>query len=175
MITRWRVLLVGLCLALVAGTGCQPRQPSPPRVDIGDELAFETIELDRSFTRGNAQYPKQEPAAFVLWKPEDVTQIEPWISPDAADQVRATDFSQQIVITVFQGLKPTLGFDAIVERVGIRDTTLVIVVQFWQNPPNVAGGAAMTSPYHLIRTARDNRRSPQSQVEMHSYTRYHEK
>lgn len=148
-------------------SACQQKQPAAPKVDIGQAIPFESIESLDDFL-----YQERETVYFVIWSREDIAQVDSWISDRAKAQLNSLDYSKYAGIAVFQGRQGENGHKVVIERIGIRDNTLVLVVQFWENPPNVGSGNVMTSPYEVVQISKENLRSQPSEVELHSYTQY---
>jgi hypothetical protein len=167
-------ILAFLCPLLLAFAACEPSQPSPPRVDIDRQVTFQTIEAVEDLEIGEDRaYPLQAAALFAIWEGDQIARVEQWITEEALEQLNALDFTQYAAIVVFQGLKGSNGYNVVIEQIGVRDNTLVVVAQFWQNPPLAPSGAVMTSPYHLVRIVKDNQLSTEVNTELYSYIQYH--
>ncbi len=148
MRTRWPGILIALLAAsLVTLAGCQP-----PGVDV----PFETIEQDPNNIGSTLAYPDGESRAILVTMPEEISQIEKFVSQAALEQLDALDFQQYVVIAVFRGRKANGGYPTIIERITLYDDQATIYAQFWN--PSKEGPlviALETSPYHVVKVRRD--------------------
>ena len=164
------ILLIALWATLLAVTGCRQRQLPAPHVEIDEKLTFETIEAEEGY---ELAYSSNARAYYLIWTREDVHQIDHFISASALDQLNELDFSKVAALAVFHGRKGSGGYNVVIEHIGMREGALVVVTQFWENPPGAPSPAIVTSPYQLVKFAKDSRLSPTTPIEFHGYTQYH--
>lgn len=160
-------LLMSLVSALVA-VACQPPWSTARDIPMDQELPFETISLTDYRSDGQF-YSGREPKLVLLWSAADITQIEPWI--DAADvaALQQVDFGNSAVVALFQGMQNGTGYRVVIERIGLRGQTLVVQAQFWEPAPGTEVGAALTSPYHLVKIPKATALIAQTPLELYHY------
>jgi hypothetical protein len=144
-------LLLACALAVRAEVNVLPgaaRAPSPQ----GTLLPFETIEQGL-----NSGYP--EAASYVVRSREDWAVL--WERAHAkvipVPPLPPVDFSQQMVVGVFQGSRPSGGYR--IEVTELLDTGAALEVAVRTSSPGrgCATTTAFTEPYHLVQTERLDR------------------
>jgi hypothetical protein len=136
-----------LLLALLSGlSACQPQ---PQEV----ALPFETIEQKEWAGTGQAYEPR-EPGLMIIAQIEDVAKLDNWITENARTQLQTLDYDAYFALAVFQGWKPSTGYNVQIESATRQDNTVTIHAGFREPGPDEAKGALITSPYHLVRVRR---------------------
>ncbi|MFX1377921.1 MAG: protease complex subunit PrcB family protein [Promethearchaeota archaeon] len=62
------------------------------------------------------------------------------------------DFTQNSVIAVFSGFKPTGGYSINITKIRVKITSVYVYVENISPPPEVEVPAVITFPYHIIKT-----------------------
>uniref|UniRef100_A0A7S1ZXI1 PrcB C-terminal domain-containing protein n=1 Tax=Trieres chinensis TaxID=1514140 RepID=A0A7S1ZXI1_TRICV len=94
------------------------------------------------------------PSDFVsLWSDHGSDRYPPPLAP-----VDAIDFEREMVVAVYRGSMSSGGYGVEVTGVEEReDGTLVVTVVETDPPPGATTSAALTQPYHVIKTARSDK------------------
>jgi len=121
-------------------------QVSPTEVT---SLAFTTIEHSDAATSG-ALYESQEPGLVVIASPDNVSQIEQFISDDAAARLASIDYGTHFAIIAFDGLKPASGYKILVSQVSRAEDTVYVFAQCLEPAADDVQADEVSSPYHLI-------------------------
>jgi len=120
-------LAVTICLALLSVQNAAPRMRT---IDKGTQSGIEE-------------------ARTVVVRTADEWQ-KLWRAHAAGKPVPAVDFSQEMVVGVFAGQRPTAGYS--VEIVGIRDENGGLVVDYRSGSPtrDAITAQVLTAPYDLV-------------------------
>jgi hypothetical protein len=132
------LLLLGLAGLLLSGCGPQERPLEWERVaqyDGGD----------------TAPSPNEQPRLTVVAAPEQVPELEPYIYSFVLDQVSETDFSQFLVLAVFQGYHGVVNYSVEVEDVTRNENVITVDARFLEPAPGEALENIESSPYYVLR------------------------
>ncbi len=132
-----------------AAFGLGACSPKPKEIT----LPFETIEQNETAGTG-ITYEDRESSLMVISSPEEAMTLSTWISDNAKEKLQEIDYTQQFVLAVFQGWKPTLGYSVEISRVTQLGDTVNVYVQFHEPGPDVQKADLVTSPYHLVQLQR---------------------
>lgn len=155
----WLLLLV--LLPMLVLSACQPRETELPaatteKTDVGTprqsqetNLPFETIEQKLKADMG-PPYEAREPGLMVIARPEEVANLDDWVTEDAKTQLQMLDYDAYFALIVFQGWKPTYGYDIQIERLARLEDKVTIFVQLKEPRPDEVKLDTVTSPYHLV-------------------------
>lgn len=132
---------LGILVALAGLSACQPKE-------IG--LPFETIEQRDASGTGQV-YEDKPPDLIVVTTPEEVANLDALVTPEAQARLQSLNYDAYFVIAVFQGRKPTTGYEIQIERITRRGNIVAIHTRFQEPKPDEAKGDEVTSPYHLVR------------------------
>lgn len=131
-----------LCLlfALAGLNACQPQET---------DLSFETIEQrDASGTR--QIYQDKQPGLIVITTLEEVANLDALVTPETQARLQSLNYDADFVLAVFQGWKPTDGYDIQVERITHLRDKVTVFVRLQEPPPDRKKNDIVTSPYHLV-------------------------
>jgi hypothetical protein len=131
------LLLLVISLVLVA---C-----GQPAVD----LPFQSIE-QRPMSGTGELYEDRQPGVIVISTADGVGKLEGLITPESLVQLQALDYQKHFAIAVFQGWKPTDGFNIQIERITRAGDQVSIIAQAKERQPDLARADVVTSPYHLV-------------------------
>lgn len=116
-----------------------------------DESNLALATIDQYESGGiDSEYNSKTPALVAIIHPEDFTLVDNWMRPEQRKQLQLLDFDKVFVLAVFQGDKPNTGYSVQVERVEYGNGVVSVLTQFNEPDPEMAVGAAETSPYHLV-------------------------
>jgi hypothetical protein len=132
-------LTIVVILMMIAA--CGPRET---------ELPFEMIEQADWGNAGSA-YEAKEPALVVVAQPVEADRLDDWITLHAQTYLQNLDYETYFAIVVFQGWKPTSGYNVQIDRIARRGNIINVYVQFREPKPEEAKASEATSPYHLVR------------------------
>ncbi len=129
------------------------------------DVPFVTIAL----TEGVMNIPYDESWSkprllLLLTSPEQISQIESWVSPQTLAALQQVDFEHHAVVALFRGRQGSTNYQTIIERITRRDDHLIVYAQFWEPNSKMASGAAITAPYHLVRIDKQQVPGPQSEL-----------
>lgn len=112
-------------------------------------LPFETIEQKLKADLG-PPYEGREPRLMVIARPEEVANLNDWVTEDAKDRLQTLDYDTYFALIVFQGWKPTFGYGIQIERITRLEGEVTVFVQFKEPRPDEEKADTVTSPYHLV-------------------------
>jgi hypothetical protein len=158
------LLLAGLIPLLLAGCTVDSL---PSRLSQylqgGETIPFETIALED----WGGPYPYEEPRMFLLTTEESVNEIADFVSAEDLLKLHQVNYATHAVIAVFRGVQPGSKHDVIIQRVLRQDDIVITVVALYPEPRGGETAAAVqTSPYHLVKIAKDNQISAQTQLKL---------
>ncbi len=134
------MLFLCILVALAGLSACQPKEV---------DLPFETIE--RRDASGTGQvYKDKSPGLIVIATPEEAAILDALVTPEAQVQLQRLDYDAYFVIAVFQGRKPTTGYDIQIERITRLESKVTIQARFLEPKPDAEKAPEETSPYHLV-------------------------
>ena len=166
---KWQSYWLWISLvSVLVMVACTPPWSTTPQVPIDQELPFETIGAE-AFGGEGREYPGDEPKLVLLLSAADIKPIEPWINAADVTALQQVDFTDSAAIALFQGMQNSTGYGVVIERVGLRGQTLVVQAQFWDPAPGSEVGAALTSPYHLVKIPKIAGLTTQMPLELHHY------
>ena len=120
------MLFLCILVTLAGLSACQPKEV---------DLPFETIE--RRDASGTGQvYKDKSPGLIVIATPEEAANLDALVTPEVQVQLQSLEYDAYFVIAVFQGRKPTTGYD--------------IQARFSEPKPDAEKAPEETSPYHLV-------------------------
>ena len=114
-----------------------------------NKLSFETIE-QRDSTGPGRYYEAIEPGITIITRKPDADYWDGWISDSAIRKLRKLGYKNSFALIVFQGLKPTDGYEVEIVRVTKSGNTISIYTQFHEPKPDELREEKITSPYHLV-------------------------
>jgi hypothetical protein len=116
-----------------------------------DNLPFETIARE-SYGIPWEESEWTEPDLFVLTSGQDISAIEPYIAPDAAAALKATDFDDAVVLAAFSGWQGHAAWKFCVTSITQQQGEVFLHTHLVDSP--VAPNAAAFY-YHLLRVPRE--------------------
>ena len=126
------------------------------RLKPGKPVSFSTIDQG-SYSRFN------EPAYLDFRAEEDWKRF--WAKHRPQDSPPPVDFSQEMVIAVFLGPRPTAGFSIRVQRLEEKDSFLWVLIQETLPSQDTTALQAETLPYHIVKL-------PRKEIPMHPVRKY---
>ena len=167
---KMRLTITLLLVLMTVTAACQVPMPLPtPPPSTPGEVAvpFATIALNDS--GGDIDITQHEiggqPQVLLLTSPDQLAGLESWVNPPTWAALQQVDFQHDAVIALFRGRKPTTNYQTIIEQITKQDNRLMVYAQFWEpNPAYYASGAAITSPYHVVKVARQDLPSEQPEL-----------
>ena len=126
----------------------KPRQTSTASTTRG-ALTFETL--------GRSDSPATEPSEATAWMALSATELEPFarlLNAEHQQKLTRVDFSADVVIAVFAGVKGSSGHEITLRRITRAGQGLHLTASQRGPAPNDAALTVMTSPYHVVRVAR---------------------
>lgn len=139
---RCNQYMLFLCvLVTLAGlSACQPKEINLP---------FETIEQRDASGTGQI-YKDKQPGLIVITTLEKVANLDALVTSEAQARLQSLNYDAYFVIAVFQGWKPTDGYDIQVERITHLGEKVTVFVRLQEPPPDRKKNDIVTSPYHLV-------------------------
>jgi hypothetical protein len=113
------------------------------------DLPFQSIE-QRPASGTGVRYEDHQPGVIVISAADEVDKLEGLITPESLAQLQALDYQKHLAMAVFQGWKPTDGFDIQVERITRAGDQVSIIAQAKERQPDLKRNDVVTSPYHLV-------------------------
>ena len=159
----WLLLLVLLVMLVLCA--CRSRETELPtetteqtKVETScqsqeTDLPFETIEQKLKADLG-PPYEGREPGLMVIARPEEVANLNDWVTEDAKARLQTLDYDAYFGLIVFQGWKPTFGYGIQVERIASLEDEVTVLVQLKEPRPDEEKADTVTSPYHLVQVQR---------------------
>ncbi len=152
------LVLVALGLWLLTSTPRAERQVSPslgdalrggaPAADVRAgpvDIEFETL------GQGTSPIPgPSAPTLFFARRPADLDSIAPFLTHEDWQAVAGVDFSQQLVVAVFAGPKPSRGYTVDVEQIRADSEMMSVLVSQEELDADVVDAPAGTAPYALV-------------------------
>lgn len=133
----------------------KPDDPTPvltsPLVDWpaeAIELPFAIIEQKNATFPG--RYEGDEPKLVVVAQPGEVSGVADWVSETAREQIQATDYNTHLVLAVFRGRQPDIGYGVLIERIGRIGSEIRIYARFEEPQPVHKTIDAPTYPYCVV-------------------------
>ncbi|MCX6049624.1 MAG: protease complex subunit PrcB family protein [Chloroflexi bacterium] len=126
----------------------------PPLQPGEVNVPFETIAHDQWGVDKNLS--NREPRLFLLSTQGDLAQVKDLIDQKVMNQLEQVDFQQYVIVALFRGMKPSSNYQTMITRMTKKNDELMIYAALYE--PNTAYGSAtaLTSPYHIVRVARNN-------------------
>ncbi len=155
----WLLLLVLLTMFVLSA--CRPQETelpaettektevAPSRQSQETDLPFETVEQKLKADLG-PPYEGREPGLMVIARPEEVANLDDWVTEDAKTQLQMLDYDAHFALAVFQGWKPTDGYSIQVERITRQGDKVTVYVRLQEPQPDREKRDIETSPYHLV-------------------------
>ncbi|GIV98816.1 protease complex subunit PrcB family protein [Roseiflexus sp.] len=138
---RRKFLIISFLLILTGLSACQPKETN---------LSFKTIEQRNAFdTRW--VYKHESPNLIVVSTLEESISLSGLITPAAKEQLQKVKYDAYFVIAVFQGRKPTTGYNVQIERITRKGNKVSVYAQFLEPQPDEAKADIETLPYQLVR------------------------
>ncbi len=178
--SRRMVLLLAVVLLALLATGCQGSlpfggTPTPtatplPTSTRADEVVipFETIAVNGMepilpeivgapavVTRYGAfsGNESQEPSAFLLTSPVEISSLPPWLPPETLAAITAINFGQNVVLIFFAGLMGG-GSDAYIDRIAMSSPESLRVYGIERRFSS--GTTDITLPSHVVQIRRQD-------------------
>jgi hypothetical protein len=116
---------------------------------VQEELGFTTISVGTHSGYGSqANLVIQDSQAWIdLWNQHMLFMVEPLPVPEV-------DFSSNMVVAVFMGVKPTGGYALHVYEVVETEATIVVKMERTEPGPTTIVPQVLTQPYHMIQIAK---------------------
>ncbi len=139
------IAIVAIVALLVVG-GAVAYFMRTPVTRLGDVVPFETVKKDfhGGVEAGENVAVTGEAEWTTLWN-----QMAANITPKPP--VPAIDFSKEMVIGVFLGIKPTGGYSIEVTRIAESADRITVYVREVSPGPNCRVTEALTNPYHIVK------------------------
>jgi hypothetical protein len=164
MTQRWLHWLICACLG-AAMAACQPLTPQPLTPPPVTELPFETVALNEW---GGVFEMGDEPQLMLLTTADDLTKVKDLMSEEDFANLQQVDFQDYFVVALFRGWRPSSNYQTVIERITRRNDTLTVEAQFWE--PGAVASEGETSPYHVVKIARDDLEPAQLELALNTYT-----
>jgi len=141
-------------LSLVADAGAGSRVDVSRRIPVSQnnqQVKFRTIEKE-------FQSNRKERGILVIYDAAEWARAWNEIHANQTPQpaLPPIDFSRSMVIIAFQGEKPTGGYEISIERITRVGNNLRVTLRDTRPGRNCEVTQALTSPYHIIETAKFN-------------------
>lgn len=140
----WRILII-TSVFVGSVTGVSACKPRPNEIS----LPFEIIE-QKDWPGTNQFYELREPGLIIISSLEDMKNLNGMITEEAKAKLQVLDYSNYFALLVLQGLKPTTGYKANVNRITRLGDTVNIYADFLGPKPDEEKAPEETSPYHLV-------------------------
>lgn len=95
-------------------------------------------------------YEDRQPGVITVFTRDEVGKLDGLITSESLAQLQALDYQKHLAVAVFQGWKPTDGFDIQIERVTRSGDQIVIIAQAKERQSDLKRNDVVTSPYHLV-------------------------
>lgn len=127
---------------IISATGCKlsPHETSLPFVTIENRDASGTGEY----------YDDFEPELMVIARNEDFLKLDQLVTDAAKTRLTTLNLEEYFVLLVFQGWKPSGGYEMKIERISRSDEAINVYAQFLEPKEDEAKTDEVTSPYHLV-------------------------
>lgn len=120
-----------------------------PRSASEIKIPFSTVENEPGFPV-EKQYESKTPGIIVVSDAADIDKVRQYISEEAYTQLVNLDFTSHFAVIVFQGLKGTLEYAISIQDITRDGNDVFIYAKLEEPAPDMAKGAAVTSPYSLV-------------------------
>lgn len=91
---------------------------------------------------------------MIIAEAKETDLLGSMISPKAQMQVQNMDFSQYFAVAVFQGVKPTSGYDIEIKKVTQIGSAVIVYAHFVIPEPMDTTQQIETSPYQLLKVSK---------------------
>jgi hypothetical protein len=126
--------LIGLLMA-----GCGPQE---------EPLEWEKI---AQYDGGDiAPSPDERPRMTVVATPDQVSELEPYVYSFVLQEISQIDFSEFLVVAVFQGYHGVANYSVEVEKVTLKDRIITVNARFLEPDPNEVTVNITSSPYYVL-------------------------
>lgn len=120
-----------------------------------ENLAFRTIAQSPLHwgNLGLPEYTANEPALFVIAKPEEVNDLATKLlthEPQTVEQLRIMNYDHEFAVLALHGAVGSDGYGVTVQQIQRRDSLITIQASFASPVPGTVNAMIVTSPYHLI-------------------------
>jgi len=163
-----------LLLAAMLLGGCQvsttaPQPTGAPTIALpaasGEvDVPFETIALEENGLGIPYDETRVDSQLLLLTSPDQIEEIKSWVTAEALADLQQVAFEQYDVVALFRGEQGGTNHQTVIERITKQNNRLVVYAQFWEPSSTMASGAAITSPYHLVKI--DKQQVPSQQLEL---------
>jgi len=167
MCRQFITLTTTLLFIFVVACQPQPLTPQPLTPPPVTELPFETVAQDEW---GVNDEMDAEPQLVLLTTADDLTNIKDLVNEEDFANLQQVDFQDYFVVALFRGWRPSSNYQTIIERITRRNDALTVEAQFWEPSPKWASAAAITSPYHIVKIAKDGLEPAQLELTLNTYT-----
>lgn len=135
----------------VLGTETRINSPVPVTPIRASEIKipFSTVENEPGFPV-EKQYESKTPGIIVISNAADIDKVRRYISEEAYTRLAHLDFASNFAVIVFQGLKGSLEYAISVQDITLDGNDVFIYAKLEEPAPDMAAGAAVTSPYSLV-------------------------
>ena len=120
------------------------------------ELPIETIEKEwRGILAGAEPYWEEEPKMVIVASSDEISLLNPYISPQARPDLSNTDFGAYFIVAVFQGRKRSGAgdYEVNIERIVHSGDTVKVYARF-KDRTGQFENLAESSPYHVVRVTK---------------------
>ena len=114
------------------------------------DVPFETIAVGELGMSSTPDAPTN-PQLLLLTSLEQIGDSANRLPPEALADLEQVDFEQYAVVVLFRGRQGSTNYQTVIERITRQDNNLRVFAQFWYPSPLYESGAAVTSPYHLVK------------------------
>jgi len=160
-----RAIVAMVAVAVLFVIACQPLPPQPPTPPPVTDLPFETVAQDEW---GVNDEMGAEPQLMVLTTLDDLTKVKDLVSEEDFANLQQIDLQDYFVVALFRGWRPSSNYQTIIERITRRNDTLTVEAQFWE--PGAIASEGETSPYHVVKIAKDGLEPAQLELTLQAYT-----
>ncbi len=141
--------LIAIALPLIAAFALASDSATP---EI--EVDFQSIEIaDSPHTGGGLQ--AKHPDMAVVSEKEDTYALGSTISSASLSTLVDLDYYAYFAMVVYQGQKPTDGYNVEIQRITRQGRTVNVYAHFKERDPALPATEMLTSPYHLVMVQRE--------------------
>ncbi|CAN5679817.1 hypothetical protein BH10CHL1_BH10CHL1_34870 [soil metagenome] len=145
------ILLILTALNTLAA--CQTN--ATPTLQPGEvNVPFETIAQDQWGV--DKDLSRLKPKLFLLAAQADLAQVKDLIEPKVMSQLEQINFQQYVIVALFRGTKPSSNYQTVITRMTQKNDELIVYAELYEPNTAYASATAETSPYHIVKVARNN-------------------
>lgn len=141
----FKVLFI-LCIMILA-ISCNPQ---PKEID----LSFESIE-QKDWSGSKHPYDNRDPGLAIISSTQEIVNVSDFVTDSITTKLEQINFDDNFVVFVFQGKKPSSGYEVNIARITQAGKTVYIYAQFNEPKPGDPKTDEVTSPYQVVQVKRN--------------------